>query len=73
MELHDPGAATPFDLAGAFLADVADCAAPWPALLTEWCNDRGISPELRTEIRQAVQRARVERAIGRFHDREGPS
>ena len=57
MELHEPGAATAFDLAGAFLADVSDRLEGWPALLAEWCADRAIGPELRAEIRAHVQRA----------------
>lgn len=58
VDLHEPGGACAFDLAGRFLADVAGRPEPWPALLAEWGADRGVSPELQAEIRAAVETSR---------------
>ena len=65
MELHEPVAVSARDLAGAFLAELGDRATCWPALLAPWCDARGISPDLRAEIRATVQRARIVQAVER--------
>jgi hypothetical protein len=52
-----------FDLAAAFLAEIAGRREPWPSLFEAWADGEGLSLEARRRVRVAVIRARVFHAV----------